>query len=303
MKKIIDFHAHLGDILQNKNVTFKQNIRHGSYSDPFEDLEKSGFKKPESQSEEEHILSILAGQYRVQEGTLQNLSIEMDNNNITYSCTHPIWPNTSFEEYLAASKIEPRVIPFTSADYSLSVKEMCDKLKKDIANGAKGLKIHQILQNISLTDYRVHAAVKVFGEENLPILVHCGVFTFYTSDQPYKDTPEYGDIKYILELIREFPDYKIVVAHGAEGDVELLAREAKKPENIFIDTSYCTSEYIQKSVRVLGKNNVLFGTDFPFIRPKYGIKICEKALASDSAVLEKVLFKNAARLLRLEDNS
>ncbi|WP_286680555.1 amidohydrolase family protein [Tepidanaerobacter sp. EBM-49] len=302
MKKIIDFHAHLGDILQNKNVTFKQNIRHGSYPDPFEDLEKSGFKKPESQSEEEHILSIFAGQYRVQEGTLQNLSIEMDNNNIAYSCVHPILPNTSFEEYLAASKLEPRLITFTSADYSLGIEEMCNKLKKDIVNGAKGLKIHQILQNVSLNEAKVREAVKVFGEKNLPILVHCGVFTFYTPDQPYEDTPEYGDIKYIIELVREFPDYTIVVAHGAEGDVELLAREAKKPENVFVDTSYCTSEYIQKSVHVLGENNVLFGTDFPFIRPKYGIKVCEEALANDPAVLDKVFFKNAACILHLEDN-
>ena len=46
-------------------------------------------------------------------------------------------------------------------------------LKRDIIRGAKGLKLHPILQNVPLTDERTYAAVEVFGEMGLPITSRC----------------------------------------------------------------------------------------------------------------------------------
>ena len=49
----------------------------------------------------------------------------------------PILPNTSFDEALAASRLEPRIIPFTCCDYGLPIDEMLSKLERDIALGAR----------------------------------------------------------------------------------------------------------------------------------------------------------------------
>lgn len=78
-----------------------------------------------------------------------------------YMVSLPVLPNTSFEETLAASKLEPKILPFTSPDFSLPVKEMQEKLREDIRMGARGLKLHPILQNVKLTDKRTYAAVEV----------------------------------------------------------------------------------------------------------------------------------------------
>ena len=161
---------------------------------------------------------------------------------IDYICLLPIVPNTTLEE-LAASRLEKKIIPFTSADFTLTEGEMVAKLKRDIERGARGLKLHPILQNISLSDPRTHAAVEVLGEAGLPITSHCGINEYYLPDSPYrKETnAEFGDVKYVIELCHTFPDYNIVAAHGGGtvgGEMEILARETRGLKNVYTDTSF-----------------------------------------------------------------
>ncbi|NMB41710.1 MAG: amidohydrolase family protein [Firmicutes bacterium] len=305
-RRVIDFHAHVGDIFhENKNITFKTNVKKYEYMDPFADLEESGFDRPVIvQDEKQHAVLIEAGQYKVWESTLAKLSKDIDESQLDYVCLLPILPNTTFEEYLAASMLDKRIIPFTCADFTLPIEEMVAKLKKDIGRGAKGLKIHPVLQNTSLSDPRVHAAVEVFGEAGLPVTPHCGVNEYYTPDKPYETNAEYGDVKYVIELFHEYPDYIIVAAHGGGttgGEMEILAEETKGLKNVYTDTSIRNAEYMYKAVELFGEDRVMFATDYPFFSFKHSLEQCEKAFASEPEVLDKVLFKNSARLLHLYD--
>ncbi|WP_213950927.1 amidohydrolase family protein [Tepidanaerobacter syntrophicus] len=306
MRRIIDFHAHVGDIFhENKNITFKQNVKKGSYPDPFVDLEESGFSRPLIvQDEKQHAILIAAGQYRVWECTLENLTKDLDANKMDHVCLLPVLPNTTFEEYLAASKLEPRIIPFTCADFTLPTFRMCDKLKKDIGMGAKGLKIHPILQNIPLTDPKVLAAVEVFGEAGLPVTTHCGINDYYTSDSPHrsKTNAQYGDVSYVIKLAHKYPDYIIVAAHGGGtvgGEMEILAAETKDLDNVYTDTSFRSAEYMRKAVELFGEDKILFGTDYPFASFKSSITECEKAFADEPEIADKVFYRNSARILHL----
>ena len=78
--------------------------------------------------------------------------------------------------------------------------------------GAKGLKLHPILQNVPLTDERTYAAVEVFGELGLPITSHCGINDYYKPGSKYQALApkEYGELHYMLALIERYPDYILI---------------------------------------------------------------------------------------------
>lgn len=301
MERIIDSHGHLGDIFhENKNITFKTNIKKGDYNDPFIETERSGYSRPLIIEDEEDLNHLInAGQYRCWEWTLENCSKDMDEHNIDYVVMLPIWPNTTFEEYLAASKLDPRIIPFTSADFSLEIPEMVAKLKFDIERGAKGIKLHPTLQNMPLDDPKTEAAVKVFGEADLPIVTHVGENPYYTKEKSHFPTnPMNSQAHLVFEFCHRFPDYKIICAHCGSLP-EMFYEGVKGLKNVYTDTTMCSAASMRKAVELLGPDKLLFGSDVPFGSFKYSVAELKKAFADDPEIGDMVAFKNMAKLLKL----
>lgn len=140
-RRIIDFHTHLGDIFHDsRNIVFHPQLHFPPYPDPFEDLARDHYSRAlVTENQEEQNILIDAGQLRTWEyGSLEATQKALDENHIDYAVSLPVMPNSSFEEALAASKLEPRLLPFTSADFRLPIPEMKAKLKRDIIRGAKG---------------------------------------------------------------------------------------------------------------------------------------------------------------------
>lgn len=141
MRRIIDFHTHLGDIFHdNRIIAFKRPyLSHPAAFDPFGEREEGGFAHPliAADQQKQNVL-IDAGLYRVWDrANLFTTRDCMDRCGITYMVSLPILPNTSFEEALAASKLEPRLVPFTCPDFGLPDDQMLEKLRQDIENGAR----------------------------------------------------------------------------------------------------------------------------------------------------------------------
>lgn len=308
-QKIIDFHTHLGDIFhENKNISFKAPPTLPPYPDPFADLAKERYNRPlvvEDQAQQNVLID--AGQLRTwQYGGLIATTQALDKNQIDYAVSLPVLPNTSFEEALAASRLEPRILPFTSADFSLPVEDMCKKLVSDIAMGAKGLKLHPILQNVRLCDERTYAAVEVFGSRGLPITSHCGINDYYKPGSPYKALApkEYGELSDMLQLIARYPDYILIPAH-AGGDCgweyEELAEAVAKHgwKRVYTDTSFKNATVMRRLVELFGAQKILFASDYPFDGITESLEECFTAFSSDPALLHSVLYQNAAQLLNL----
>lgn len=183
---------------------------------------------------------------------------------------------------------------------------MVYKLEKDIEMGAKGLKLHPILQNVPLTDERTYAAVEVFGERNMPIISHCGINDYYKPDSPYRSLApkEYGELHYMIDLIARYPDYILIPAH-AGGDCgweyEELAEIVHKHgwKNVYTDTSFKNAKVMNELVELFGEDRILFATDYPFDGIRYSVLECEKAFANNSQLAAKVFYSNAAKLLNL----
>lgn len=302
MKRIIDFHGHLGDIFLGKNVSFKTNLpKPQSFHDHFYENGQSGFTfNVAGKSAEALQTRIQQGQRRTQHGTLENILADLSEAEAAYMVLLPVFPQTSFEEYRAACFLDKRLLTFTSADYALNEEEMLAKLRQDIVLGAKGLKVHAILQNVPLNDERTCKAVEVFGEAGLPIYVHVGESYYYTLEQKNYHCPaEYGRLESFLELVERYPNYDFIAAHCANRYAEELANGVKERKHIYTDTTFCSAERIAKSVELLGAEQILFGTDYPFTTLGDSLPVVYQALGSDAKVLDCVLYQNAARLLHL----
>jgi predicted TIM-barrel fold metal-dependent hydrolase len=301
LKRVIDSHAHLGDVFhENRNITFKTNIKKGDYEDPFIDCERSGYTKPLIPKKIEDLIN--AGQYRCWEWTLENLTKELDEYpEVQGIVMLPIWPNQTFEEYWAASKLEPRIIPFTTCVLDMSLNDMIKKLEKDIKNGAKGLKLHPTLQNLSLDDPKTEAAVKVFRDADLPVLTHCGANPYYLDDSPWskKTTPAFSDMQEVGKFCHKWADTKIIAAHCCS-QVETLFELVKGLPNVYTDTSMCSAALMRKGVELLGKDKILFGTDVPFGSFHYSIAELDKAFPGDNEISDRVAFTNIAALMHLD---
>lgn len=99
-RRIIDSHAHLGDIFHvNLNCSFKNNIKKGDYPDHFETLEKSGFNTPLFTGHPDDLAHVIdGGQFRCWEFGIEQLSAELDATGMAGIVLLPVLPNTSFEE-------------------------------------------------------------------------------------------------------------------------------------------------------------------------------------------------------------
>ena len=301
MKRIIDSHAHLGDIFhENKNISFKTNIKKGDYEDRFVRLEESGFTLPLFTGAPDDLAKVIdGGQFRCWESTLEQLTAQMDESEMAGVVLLPCLPNTTFEEYLAASMLEPRIIPFTGADFSLSCDDMVRKLKKDIERGAKGLKLHPILQNVRLLDDRMAAASEVFWDCGLPVLTHVGIGQYYHDPCPWPVNNQYGDPEDFFEFCNRYPGKLIIGGHMAAW-AQSIVDNVKDWSQVYADTSFCSAQAARESVAVMGAEHIMYGTDYPFTHEKYNIAVIEEAFADDPATKDLVFYGNIARLLNLE---
>lgn len=299
-QRVIDSHGHIGDIFhESRNVTFKTGIVKGEYEDPFIECERSGYTVPLFPKKIEDLIH--AGQYRCWEWTLENLVKKLDEHpEVQGIVMLPIWPNQTFEEYLAAAKLEPRIIPFTTCVLDMPLKDMVQKLRQDIDRGAKGLKLHPTIQNVCLEDERIEAAVRVFGEAGLPILTHAGANPYYTEDSPFSKltTPGYSDLEQVYKFCRKWTEFKLIVAHCCT-QVEAFFEAVGDLKNVYTDTTMCSAQLMRKGVELLGPERLLFGSDVPFGSFHYSIAELDKAFAQEPEVLDMVGYSNMAGLMGL----
>jgi predicted TIM-barrel fold metal-dependent hydrolase len=135
-----------------------------------------------------------------------------------------------------------------------------------------------------------------------PVMVHTNEPVGHT--YPGK-TP--NTLKQIYDMVRRFPDNDIVLAHWGGGLFlfNLLKKEVGAAlTRVWFDTAASPFLYKADIYRLAGDlagiDKVLFGTDFPLLKPKrYFSEMEESGLTRDE--IEQVCGGNAAKLLGLDD--
>jgi uncharacterized protein len=134
--------------------------------------------------------------------------------------------------------------------------------------------------------------VKACIDYDLPILIHA----FYKKPSPL---PEESTPDHIAELAKKLPRAKIIMAHIGM-DWAHGARAIADYENIYTDFSGSLMEQgsIEKAVRYLGVERILFGSDLPYASFAANVGMLKGAdLSTDQK--NKIASANAVKLLKL----
>jgi predicted TIM-barrel fold metal-dependent hydrolase len=174
-----------------------------------------------------------------------------------------------------------------------------EELERQVGLGAVGLKLHPVHGGFAPNDRMLYPVYSFCEREGYPVVFHCGTSVFPGS------TNRYADPALVEDVARDFPELKIVLAHGGRGWwYEAAAFMALMRENVWIEISGLPPRrlphyYERYDFGRLGRR-MIFGTDWPGVP---GIRANATALFElglDRKTLERILYGNALEVYRLE---
>lgn len=297
MDKPIDMHTHLGDPITARPIESPLYRHPGGFVSMWERMGYMSFGSigiPRSI----RPFVVTEVQLRLQIGVLPNLIASMDIAGIGSSVVFPIEPGVQTSEILAAAKRKPQLLPFAS----VHPKEngWREKLKSYMKQGALGLKVHPIIQNIHPEDNALFELMEEYEKYGKPVTFHTGVTDF---EVPVRAETDYGRVIYFRKIVEAFPNIPMILAHMGLHDKQDALRMGRRFENVYVDTSFSSVYWIKKALNAMGSDRVLFGSDWPASRPEVALPLVLKATKGYPQTREKLLFKNAKRLLGLDNRS
>jgi hypothetical protein len=201
----------------------------------------------------------------------------------------------------AMSNYPKRLIGFCSvvpSDGEPALRE----LERCIRNGIRG--IGELRPDVHFKNESQIKIVKplmdMIIENDIIMLVHTSDPIGHQYPGKGKATPEI-----LYSLITSFPALKLVCAHWGGGlPFYTLMPEVKTTlQNVYFDTAISpflyTSKVYEQVIQLVGANRILFGTDYPMLRPRRFFKEIG-SLNLLPEIKEKILGVNAQRLLGIK---
>jgi predicted TIM-barrel fold metal-dependent hydrolase len=209
--------------------------------------------------------------------------------------------NYEIAEY--AAKNSDICIPFASIDPRkgrLGAIEARDLIENF---GVKGFKFHHIMQDIHPAERIAYPIYEVIAEHKLPAIFHTGHSGMGTGMRGGGGVRlKWGQPMLVDDVAVDFPDMKIILAHPSWPWVDESLSMALHKDNVFIDLSGWSPRYFQPQIIQYAngqlRHKMLFGSDFPLIRPDKWIDAARQVGFKDD-VLPGIMKDNAARLLGL----
>jgi len=200
----------------------------------------------------------------------------------------------------SASRYPRRLIVFILLLFS-EPKWSVVELDRGIQKGAKGVgEIAFYDREMTSQDIQgMRPVLNRMESQKIPILLH-------TNERVGHPYPGKGmtPLEIFYEFILSFPNLPIILAHWGGGlpFYELMPEVSKAMANVYYDTAASPFLYSKKIYAVLsqitGAEKILFGSDYPLIRPRrYFQELEESGLSVEDQ--KKILGLNLARLLNL----
>ena len=214
--------------------------------------------------------------------------------------TNPNRRGVTNDEVLEAAARHPDVIiPFAGLDPHRG-RAAADDATALIAKGVRGFKFHPPGQGFVPNEKQFYDLWGAIEAGRGPALFHTGQSGMGAGARGGGGMRiKFGNPLPLDDLAVDFPDLPIVMAHPSwPWQEEALAIAAHKPL-AFIDLSGWSPKYFPPQLiqyaNTLIKDKVLFGTDYPLIKPERWIKDFNEAAFKDE-VRPLIMKENAARL-------
>jgi len=213
----------------------------------------------------------------------------------------PAYPN---DELAAACRKYPdRFIGFAGIDPwkgELAIREL-ERCAREL--GLKGAKFHPGRQEFYPNDRRFYPLFEAASALGMPVLFHTGMMAAGAGTPGGRGVRlDFTRPIYLDHLAADFPQLTIIAAHPSWPWADEGLALARHKSNVFLDLSgyspkYIPPQYIQFANTLL-QDQMLFGSDYPFIPPERWLADFEEA-GFRLQVHDKVLRLNAQRALGL----
>lgn len=234
-------------------------------------------------------------------GSVDGLLSEMERASIDVAISHPVMTSpTQFDSVTRfAAEVNARFENSTPKIISFAgIHPTCENIEEKMNYisecGFKGVKIHPDYQGTFITDEGYGKIFECAERLGLIVITHAGV------DGAYRDTATKCTPAMAKEIIRKYPDLKLVLAHYGSNEMFDEVEELLCGESVYFDTAFIL-RYIgkEKFIKILekhGADRILFATDSPWSGIKEDLDII-RSFGLDKATEQKILCDNARALL------
>jgi len=200
------------------------------------------------------------------------------------------------------------LIPFIQVEKSLGVQGMAEEISIRASQGAKGVKLHPGSSHFFPNDRDLWPVYKRCVELNMPIIADSSLY----EGAPKGIVYGYGQPKYFAEVLADFPQLTLVLAHLGGVFWDERVELSQHYPNVYFDTAHGFSAPDRASlhpgrdlaeadavriIRKVGVERVMFGSDSYYINDP--VLQIEQILRLDLSEDEKrmILAENAKRIL------
>ncbi|MFG1922532.1 amidohydrolase family protein [Cryptosporangium sp. NPDC048952] len=213
-------------------------------------------------------------------------------------------PALSNEEIADLAAQHPDVlIPFGSIDPARGVAGIRKARRLVEEHGVRGFKFHPSFQNFLPNDRGVYPLYEELQALGVPALFHTGQTGIGAGLPGGRGIKlRYSDPMLLDDVAADFPGLTIIMAHPSVPWQDAAISVATHKANVYIDLSgwspkYFPPQLVHAANRQL-KNQVLFGSDYPLLRPERWVSDFEKLEIKDD-VRPLIMKQNAIRALGL----
>lgn len=212
----------------------------------------------------------------------------------------------SNEEIADAAAQHPDVlIPFGSIDPARGAAGVRAARRLVEEHGVRGFKFHPSLQGFSPNDPSVYPLYEELQGLGVPALFHTGQTGIGAGLPGGRGIKlRYSDPMLLDDVAADFPDLTIIMAHPSVPWQDAAISIATHKANVYIDLSGWSPRYfppqLVRAANTLLTTKVLFGSDYPLLRPERWIRDFE-ALEIKDEVRPLIMKENAVRALGLRD--
>ena len=199
------------------------------------------------------------------------------------------------------ARTHPEITPYVAVDpWVLSAEANVAHLREVEPRGARGVKLHPVVQRFSPDDPRMLPIYRACVELGLTVLSHSGTA---------KGATQYAEPRAFAEVFRKFPDLTVVLAHLGGGSWRQTAELARVFPNVYFDcceivewtgaANAPTDEQLARLIREVGPHRVMLGTDFPWYDLDHTVERVMALPLLSREEKEGLLGANAIRILHL----
>lgn len=236
---------------------------------------------------------------------LEELVAEMDEAGVTKAVVQGRDLETTYQwkvtnDHIAdiVRKYPHKFIGFAGADPWKGMAAI-EEIKRSINDlGLKGVSIDPYMHKLYVHDRKYYPIYAKCAELGIPVIITAGPGAFVPGAVIEHAAPRYVDF-----VACDFPELKIIVSHGGYPWVTEMIAIALRNLNVYFDFSAYelmpeADQYVQAANSLLS-DKILYASAHPFVNFKESLKRYEQLQFTDE-VREKVMYKNAVRLLKLE---